>query len=284
MADIIDSKQESLESKGFPGWRKRTEKRSDGGNTYTYISPSGETYTKGGFQNLIRTKRIQKTVEQDPTEVAADIQYSGNALEEDVVQWQSPAIEVKQKSLTKSSNEQATPSELTLTASMLLLVVTSLIAFFLRIPEAEMAPSESAAIATPIGNIVSSSNLNKKYGKYLRDSSDYVALGYSLYVYTHRVAVQVRSRREYEQRAGYNANTGAAGHLHPGAQSNVTQFPSIARGIAGANGATSTGSTEVGGASGGSSAGSDNRPLPATGGIAAKTTYNPGFNPIPKSN
>lgn len=280
----VDRHVHEIEQKdvpGYPGWRFVVGKNVEGKTVKVhYTSPMGEEWTRAKFDEAKKNGEIRETVETDPTleatrrEIERQKSIYTQPLGDDNIKWEKVDIpETSARRTPKSSPELASASDLALTATLVLLILAHIVATFSRIPEAAMSQEEAQSLSIPIGNIFASSSLNKKYGKHLRDSSDYVALGYGLYAYVSRVGIQVRQRREVEMRAGYYNGT-----------------PSNVSGIAAGNRATTTGSAKTGpestksatGTSGNGNQSSTDRPLPASGGIASETQGFVSFNPIPR--
>lgn len=97
--------------------------------------------------------------------------------------------------------------ELSQGMAILLAIVTTTIAVVTRLPEAQMTEAEIRAVSIPMANIIERSRYNRVIGNIIVDKSDYVALGYALYVYINRVASSARDRRE---NAGPTQTTGTA--------------------------------------------------------------------------
>src|SRR5258706_590365 len=278
---------EQKEVPGYPGWRFVVGKNVEGKTvTVHYTSPLGEEWTRAKFKEAQANGEIKRTIETDPTieatrkEIERQQEVYSHPQQDENVKWEKVDLpETTARRSPKSSSELASSSDIALTCTLVLLILAHIIATFSRVPEAAMSQEEAQGLSIPIGNIFASSSLNKRYGRYLRDSSDYVALGYSLYAYVSRVGLQVRERREAESRAGY----------YGGAPSNISGIASIHR-------ATATGRTETGseparpqsgtGSSASSASGQSGvtQQLPASGGIAAQAASITGFNPIPKQN
>lgn len=106
--------------------------------------------------------------------------------------------------------------------AVVLVIATTLVAVVTRLPDAQMNEAEVRAISVPLSNIVERSKYNRVIGNIIVDKSDYVALGYALYVYVNRVAESSRLRRETNYAGpaqapatnaanGYGAGTGGIG-------------------------------------------------------------------------
>ncbi len=279
---------EQKEVPGYPGWRFVVGKNVEGKTVKVhYTSPLGEEWTRAKFNDAVDSGEIRKTTETDPTaEVARreaerqQYQFAAQTTQDDNVKWEKVDLpETSARRLPKSSPELASSSDIALTATLMLLIMAHIIATFSRVPEAAMSKEEAQGLAVPIGNIFASSSLNKKYGRYLRDSSDYVALGYSLYAYVSRVGIQVRDRREAESRAeAYGQRPTNVSGITSGYRTATTG--SVETGAKSTKPRSSAGSS----ASGASGQSGVNPTLPASGGIAAQTAGIVGINPIPKQN
>lgn len=262
---------------GYPGWRLRTGKNAEGKTvTVSYFSPLGEEWTRAKFRDAVDNGEIKKTVEKDPTEEVAKREVERRQAETTAKgstddKWEAVDLpETQLRKTPKSTPELASAGDLAMTATIGLLIITHMLStFILNVPEAAMTQEEAQGLAVPIGNILASSSLNKKYGKYLRDSSDYTLLGYGLYAYMSRVASQVRYRKEMESRNNYN---GTIANISPVTRVNS---PPATRG-------TKTGTEPD--RTGSSANGNSTITLPASGGIAAKAQGIIGYNPVSRKN
>ena len=106
----------------------------------------------------------------------------------------------------------------------LLVILTSVLAVATQLPEAQMSEVELKAIAVPLGNIIERSKYNKAVGSLIVGKSDYLTLGYALYIYVDRVSSAARVRKQNavnqpvgnaSQAQGYGAYNGAGGNLGP---------------------------------------------------------------------
>jgi len=79
--------------------------------------------------------------------------------------------------------------------SVVLVIITALLAIVTKLPEAQMTEGEVRAISIPLANIIERSRYNRTIGAMIVDKSDYLTLGYALYVYIDRVASAARERR-----------------------------------------------------------------------------------------
>src|SRR5260221_866933 len=278
---------EQKEVPGYPGWRFVVGKNVEGKTvTVHYTSPLGEEWTRARFKEAQESGEIKRTVETDPTieatrkEIERQQEVYSHPQQDENVKWEKVDLpETTARRSPKSSPELASSSDIALTCTLVLLILAHIIATFSRVPEAAMSQEEAQGLSVPIGNIFASSSLNKKYGRYLRDSSDYVALGYSLYAYVSRVGIQVRDRREAESRAeAYGQRPTNVSGITSGYRTATTG--SVETGAKSTKPRSSAGSS----ASGASGQSGVNPTLPASGGIAAQTAGNIGINPIPKQN
>lgn len=111
-------------------------------------------------------------------------------------------------------------------AITLLVILTSLIAVSTQLPEAQMSEIELKAIAVPLGNIVERSKYNRAVGSLIVGKSDYLTLGYALYVYIDRVSSAARERKQHathqpignagQAQGNYGAYTGTAAGVSNG--------------------------------------------------------------------
>lgn len=113
--------------------------------------------------------------------------------------------------------------ELSQGASTILVIVTSLLAVASKMPEAQMTEQEVRAICIPLGNIIERSRFNKVVGAAIVDKSDYLTMGYALYVYIERVSTTSKERR-------LNTNAQSTGYA---------QQPQPSSGLNGYSGASS---------------------------------------------
>lgn len=107
-------------------------------------------------------------------------------------QVSTPTEEIRPQTIEQAINLQddatkAAVADLAITFSQLLLIATVLTALAAQQPVLAMSNKEAAAIAKPLANIVSKTNLFRKYGRSLTESHDYIALGWALYTYSTRV-------------------------------------------------------------------------------------------------
>jgi hypothetical protein len=86
--------------------------------------------------------------------------------------------------------------EMTQGIGVLLTIATTLIAMATSLPEAQMTEQEVRAISIPLASIIERSKYNRVVGMFVVDKSDWMTLGYVLYLYIDRVATAARLRRE----------------------------------------------------------------------------------------
>lgn len=120
--------------------------------------------------------------------------------------------EVKQ-SAHKTKSGLFSAKDISQGLSVVLVIVTALIAIATQLPDAQMTEAEVRAVSIPLGNIIERSRYNRTIGAMIVDKSDYLTLGYALYVYIDRVASAARERRangpsQYTGPATGNAGSG----------------------------------------------------------------------------
>ena len=85
--------------------------------------------------------------------------------------------------------------EMTQGIAILLTMVTTILAMATTIPEAQMTEQEVRAISIPLASIIERSKYNRVIGMFVVDKSDWMTLGYVMYLYLNRVATAARERR-----------------------------------------------------------------------------------------
>lgn len=118
---------------------------------------------------------------------------------------ESISLDLPKVSTTPASRTKSglfTAKEMSEGIQTLLVILTSLMAVATSLPEAQMTENEVRAISIPLANIFERSKYNKVIGNMIVGKSDYLTLGYALYVYANRVAVAARERRDANQPIG----------------------------------------------------------------------------------
>lgn len=107
--------------------------------------------------------------------------------------------------------------ELAETFSQFLVIGTVLGALAVQQPSIAMLDHEAAALAVPLANIFAKTDLNRKFGRYLVGSNDYVALAWAGYQYGKRVLTgwigheqTIQSQRHFSPAGNGVGSSGAA--------------------------------------------------------------------------
>lgn len=104
--------------------------------------------------------------------------------------------------------------------STLFVILTSLIAVASQLPEAQMTDMEVKAISIPLANIIERSKYNKMVGSLVVGKSDWMTLGYALYIYFDRVSNSAKERRNAVRQSvgtsGTSPGYGPVGHTGSG--------------------------------------------------------------------
>ena len=264
----------------YPGWTElQWLDATDGHKLNTeFRGPGGELVSNYEFRKRVKAGEIP-TIDADgavkpaPAARAAavsdpptlgDASAAGEAPEPFDLPSPEPASR-------RAAPGQASAAELSLTATIALTILTSLLSLITRTPELTMSEMEAQAISVPLANIAAKSSLNRRFGRYLADSSDYTLLGYALYAYGYRVIGQVSARAQADA-AALGTQRG-----YPHAVPQAAQAPQPARAAQPSPAATAQ-SGQPG-----------ERTAPASGGIggavngtfAAESSRIVGYNPIP---
>jgi hypothetical protein len=101
-------------------------------------------------------------------------------------------------------------TDLAATFTQFLILGTVLAALGFQQPAVAMTDAEAKAIARPVANFFATSELNRRFGRYLIGSNDYVALVWALYQYGQRVVTNWIPRNEKIQSVRYSAAPGNA--------------------------------------------------------------------------
>lgn len=163
------------------GWHKQLREDAEGTRHTVYRSPQGLEYSPAEYRELAAG-------EYGATETLAQ------PLPEAPRPDSRPLDSLKQ-----STDPRATADQISQSLVYVLLIVTGVAGFIARDESLVLDESEAADMAIPAGNILSGSQLNRRYGKYLRDSGDYTALGYAACRYLLRVATEVRTRLDQQK-------------------------------------------------------------------------------------
>ena len=199
-----------------PGWTRLQWLDPDDGHMLNtqFRGPGGEVISRRQFAARVASGEIPtidpgsgevrqpSAVVNDPPTLAASPSRreaaGGEAGESAAPAFDLPAAEPATR---RAAPGQASAAELALTAQIALTILTSLLSLITRTPELTMNEVEAQAISVPLANIAAKSSLNRRFGRYLADSSDYTLLGYALYAYGYRVIGQVSARAQAEAAA-----------------------------------------------------------------------------------
>lgn len=173
---------EPVSTPDMGGWMVNRAKKPQ-----VYRSPAGEILTLAAYGAHV--KRVRRALERREESAAPVAALSPVDLPEPTID--RPHAETKKAGL-------ATPAELAETAWLALLLATLILGFLLRAPEVAMTNDEAWAIATPIGNILERTTINRRYGRWLRDGGDYMKLGYAGVMYTVRVSWAMQYRQQLQ--------------------------------------------------------------------------------------
>ena len=155
-------------------------------------SPVGTSWKK--FQNNAGVSSRKSPVNDEMTSFI-DVPGTDEAISLDLPQTRpTPASRTKTGLFTAKEMSEGIQT--------LLVILTSLMAVATSIPEAQMTETEVKAISIPLANILERSKYNKVIGNMIVGKSDYLTLGYALYVYASRVAGAARERRDANQSIG----------------------------------------------------------------------------------
>ena len=272
-----------------PGWTRLQWLDPDDGHMLNtqFRGPGGEVISRRQFAARVASGEIptidpgsgevrQPTAAlNDPPQLAASPTRreasGGDAGESAAPAFDLPAAEPATR---RAAPGQASAAELALTAQIALTILTSLLSLITRTPELTMNEVEAQAISVPLANIAAKSSLNRRFGRYLADSSDYTLLGYALYAYGYRVIGQVSARAQTDAAALGPSGT-QRGYPHAVPQAAPAAQPARAAQPAPTNA--------------GQSGQPGERTAPASGGIggavsgavAAEGSRIVGYNPIP---
>lgn len=201
----------------LPGWTllKNPETKSiryrspSGHNVGAWAYRSAQThYEKTGIvpQEPLGTKwksyqkdgaNVYSSYKSADSEPSIEIPISGT---DEVISLDLP--EPKNTTASHRKSGLFTSKELSVGFQSILVIATSILAMALQLPDAQMTDVEVRAIAIPLGNITERSKYNKVVGQMIVDKSDYLQLGYALYMYTDRVATAAREKRSHEKPTG----------------------------------------------------------------------------------
>lgn len=136
----------------------------------------------GGFSS-----RNQPNKDESPSKIHVPV------TEDDELVLELP--EPKLTPASKSRSGLFTARELSDGFSAVFVILTSIMAMALALPEAQMTPTELKAISIPLGNIIERSKYNKSIGSVIVGKTDWFTLGYALFMYTERVSTSARERK-----------------------------------------------------------------------------------------
>lgn len=191
-----------------PGWTRLQWVAPDGHYLQTqFRGPGGEIISGFAYRKRLRSGEIP-TIDRATGEVSAPPPprpthpSAATAQTPDEPPTLGPLdLPAPEPDRARAAPGQATAAELSLTAQIVLIIATSLIALLTSTPELAMSDIEAQGISVPLANIFARSELNRRFGRYLAGSSDYTLLGYALYAYGYRVIGQVGARAQAEQAA-----------------------------------------------------------------------------------
>lgn len=189
-----------------PGWKII---RFPDRGTIRYRSPNGEEVGAWAYNSVL--KHYQKTGVASPSPLgtrwkafqkdgtvspAISHDNSGSSISFDVPNTDEQiSIDIPEASPRSTKRSGLFSSrELSLGYSNVFIILTSIIAMALQLPEAQMNEVEIKAISIPLGNITERSKYNRTVGKMLVNNVDYMQLGYALYLYFDRVSKAMRER------------------------------------------------------------------------------------------
>lgn len=284
-----------------PGWtRLQWVDAADGRMLNTqYRGPGGEIISRRQFRARLASGEIPtidaatgdlkqpSAAVNDPPSLASASASGGSSASEAAEPFDLPT---PQPAPSRATPGQATAAELSLTATIALTILTSLLALITRTPELTMSEVEAQSIGVPLANIAAKSSLNRRFGRYLADSSDYTLLGYALYAYGYRVIAQVGARAQAEAAAlgtqrgfphavSQSAQSAPAAQSRPAAPAASSGQPAGATGPAGPTGPTGERTAPASGGIGGAvRAGLNGLGGGAVGTEAARIV---GYNPLP---
>jgi len=191
-------------------------------------SPAGTGWQR--FQKERASSSRQSPVYED---LVAEIPVAGD---------ESVLIELPETKPTSTGRTKAglfNAKELSTGLQTVLILVTTLLAVALSLPEAQMTETEVKALSIPLGNIIERSKYNKTIGALIVDKSDYLTIGYVLYIYFDRVTTAAKEKKlgkptgatPAPQQQPTPAGVGLNGATAPGVSLRVS--PTGLRGITG---------------------------------------------------
>lgn len=107
---------------------------------------------------------------------------------------------------TKTAAGKYSAKDLSIGLQTALVIITSIVAVALQVPEAQMNEQEVKAIGIPLANIIEHSRYNQTVGRLVIGKSDYALLGYALYQYVDRVTIALREKKYGPQSKPAGAN------------------------------------------------------------------------------
>lgn len=197
-----------------PGWT-----RLKVGRASKYRAPDGQVVGSWAYSSVL--KHWQRTGEalKSPLTQKAGIQgsistqnYQDNSDDINGLDFSSPQPpepriveipEAKPTPASKTAKGLFTARQLSEGYATALILVTSIVAVALSLPEAQMRENEVKAISIPLANLTERSRYNRMVGSIIVEKSDYLVLGYALYQYVDRVTTALRER---------NGNAGPVGN------------------------------------------------------------------------
>lgn len=201
----------------LPGW---VAVREPGSTTRKYMSPSGDIVGSWAFSSAKKHWERTGVVPQEPLGTSWKKHQKSNATssstkhpnkDEEVFELPIPGtdevipIELPEPRNTTASHRRSglfTSKELSTGFQSIFVIATSIVAMATSVPGAQMTDLEVKSVSIPLGNIVERSNYNKVIGQLVVDKSDWLQLGYALYMYTYRVSSEIRETKSVYQPTG----------------------------------------------------------------------------------
>lgn len=167
----------------------------------------GGTFSREQIEKSIATRRQRAAERRAQRENAATETVQAP---KDIPELEAHARDTLEGAASPENAKKQT-QELAETFSQFLVIGTVFAALGLQQPSIAMLDHEAAAIAVPVANLFARTDLNRKFGRYLVGSNDYVALAWSLYQYGKRVMTGWINHAETVQPQRYTQPSGDAG-------------------------------------------------------------------------
>lgn len=195
MAEMVES------AARLPGW---TLLKNPVTKSVRYVAPDGSNIGAYGYKTAFKYYEKTGVVPQSP--LGTRHLFSKDKSNESRLQVEVPVsnsddtlvLELPETKPTSSSRTKSglfNAREISDGLATILVIVTSMIAVSTSLPEAQMTEQEVKAISIPLANIIERSKMNKTIGSLVVDKSDFLTLGYALFVYVDRVTSAAKEKR-----------------------------------------------------------------------------------------